>query len=62
MAVDFEAVNLIGTGSLLDGAEKVGMRRIVAFSTGPFLEVHRHDFATDGASGDLAARSRTYLN
>jgi dihydroflavonol-4-reductase len=36
---DFEAVNLVGTRNVLDVAESVGMRRVVAFSTGSFLDM-----------------------
>jgi len=36
---DFEAVNLVGTRNVLDAAEKLGMRRVVAFSTGSFLDM-----------------------
>lgn len=36
---DFEAVNLVGTRNVLDAAESVGMRRVVAFSTGSFLDM-----------------------
>lgn len=35
----FHAVNLGGTHNVLDAAEKVGMRRVVAFSTGSFLDM-----------------------
>ena len=36
---DFESVNLVGTRNVLDAAERVGMRRVVAFSTGSFLDM-----------------------
>ena len=35
---DFEAVNVEGTGHVLDAAESLGMRRVVAVSTGTFFD------------------------
>jgi dihydroflavonol-4-reductase len=35
---DFEAVNIGGTKNVLDAAEKVGLRRVVAVSTGTFFD------------------------
>jgi dihydroflavonol-4-reductase len=35
---DFEAVNVGGTRNVLDAAEKVGLRRVVAVSTGTFFD------------------------
>ena len=35
---DFEAVNVLGTKLVLDAAEAVGMRRVVAVSTGTFFD------------------------
>ncbi|HLX87291.1 MAG TPA: NAD-dependent epimerase/dehydratase family protein [Acidimicrobiales bacterium] len=35
---DFEAVNVLGTKHVLDAAEAVGMRRVVAVSTGTFFD------------------------
>ncbi len=35
---DFRAVNVDGTRNLLDAAERVGMRRVVAVSTGTFFD------------------------
>jgi dihydroflavonol-4-reductase len=35
---DFEAVNIGGTKHVLDAAEKVGLRRVVAVSTGTFFD------------------------
>src|SRR5665213_3781691 len=35
---DFEAVNVQGTKHVLDAAEAVGMRRVVAVSTGTFFD------------------------
>jgi dihydroflavonol-4-reductase len=35
---EFEAVNVIGTRNVLDAAESVGMRRVVALSTGTFFD------------------------
>jgi dihydroflavonol-4-reductase len=35
---DFEAVNVVGTRHVLDAAETLGMRRVVAVSTGTFFD------------------------
>jgi dihydroflavonol-4-reductase len=35
---DFEAVNINGTKNVLDAAEKLGLRRVVAVSTGTFFD------------------------
>ena len=35
---DFEAVNVQGTKHVLDAAEALGMRRVVAVSTGTFFD------------------------
>jgi nucleoside-diphosphate-sugar epimerase len=35
---DFEAVNVMGTKHLLDAAEQLGLRRVVAVSTGTFFD------------------------
>jgi dihydroflavonol-4-reductase len=35
---EFEAVNVVGTTNVLDAAEKAGMRRVVALSTGTFFD------------------------
>jgi dihydroflavonol-4-reductase len=36
---DFEAVNVVGTTNVLDAGRAVGMRRVVALSTGTFLDM-----------------------
>lgn len=36
---DFEAVNVRGTRNVLDAAQRLGMRRVVAVSTGTFFDV-----------------------
>ncbi len=36
---DFEAVNVVGTTNVLDAAQAVGMRRVVALSTGTFFDL-----------------------
>jgi nucleoside-diphosphate-sugar epimerase len=35
---DFEAVNVVGTSNVLDAAEALGMKRVVAVSTGTFFD------------------------
>ena len=35
---DFEAVNIQGTKNMLDAAEQIGLRRVVAVSTGTFFD------------------------
>jgi nucleoside-diphosphate-sugar epimerase len=36
---DFEAVNVVGTSNVLDAGQSLGMRRVVALSTGTFLDL-----------------------
>ena len=38
---DFEAVNVIGTRNVLDAGQALGMRRVVALSTGTFFDLTR---------------------
>jgi dihydroflavonol-4-reductase len=41
---DFEAVNVVGTANVLDAGEALGLRRVVALSTGTFFDLSHGDY------------------
>ena len=58
---DFEAVNVVGTKHVLDAAEALGMRRVVAVSTGTFFDtkggLEREDASVTKEPAQIPTRS-----